>query len=74
MILHFTLNLNMVDEVSTGIKTTCLQYNSTFRLGIHLIFLLFSSHLELKEILIFSAGNKVFPRAKTSHNTTELKA
>ena len=24
-ILKFTLNLNMADEVSTGIKTTCLQ-------------------------------------------------
>ena len=27
-----------------------------------------------QRILIFSARNKAFPRAKTSHNITELKA
>ena len=35
-ILKFTLNLNMADEVSTGIKTTCLQYNSTGRSTFHI--------------------------------------
>ena len=44
-----------------------------FRLGIHLNFPFFLN-LELKEILIFSARIKAFPRTKTSHNITELKA
>ena len=35
-ILKFALNLNMADEVSTGIKTTCLQYNSNGRSTFHI--------------------------------------
>ena len=71
----------MADEVSTGIKTTCLQYNSTGRSTFHIqvrnssyFSFFFCSHLELKEIVIFSARNKAFPGAKTSHNITELNA